>query len=111
MNKTNKGYDGPTLHIIVTGDSPSGRQWQVTMKSADATGARELGYRAKGHLNGLNDVIFEYGPAVHDEYRDVWTTMNTTDRPDLRNTICDLVLKAADKMQATGQAQFEHLID
>ena len=113
MGPDHQGYDGPNLHLVVTlvgtSDFSKKYQWQVTMRAADATGERKLGYRASGSFDGLNKLIFESGPEVHDESRPVWTPMNAKDRPDIRKRMQDLVLLANAKMRARGQNKFEHL--
>ena len=56
------------------------------------------------------DVLVSSSPQVHDEYREVWTTMNDTDRPDIRERIRSLAFTARDKLKASGKDKFEHLI-
>jgi hypothetical protein len=46
----NKGYDGPTL--MSESASATKYRWQVTMRAADATGERKLGYRGSGICAG-----------------------------------------------------------
>jgi len=114
LNRGSQGYDGPTLHVVVTRAETSGSsteyRWQVTMRAVDATGERKLGYRASGSLDDFDNLIFESGPEVHDEYRPVWTPMNAADRPDIRKRMHDLALLATARMKADGQHTFEHLI-
>ncbi|MFK4536183.1 hypothetical protein ABIA00_004366 [Bradyrhizobium ottawaense] len=110
----NKGYDGPTLHVCVTrveeSASASKYRWQVTMRAADATGGRKLGYRGAGNLDDRGKIKFESGPEVHDENRPVWTTMNATDRSDIRRKMESLVLFAIEKINVSKQSKFEHLV-
>jgi hypothetical protein len=105
-------YNGPVLHVVMTrvNGSTSEYEWHVTMRASDASGTRELGYRASGNLNDLNNLIFECGPHVHDECREDWTTMNDTDRPDIRERMRSLAFTARDKLKASGKDKFEHLI-
>jgi hypothetical protein len=85
-------------------------QWWVTLKTHDATSARQLGYRASGRLNNLDSVTFDSGCEVHDEKRDMWTTMNATDMPDIRQRIRSLVQLAQVKMKDSDKDSFERLI-
>jgi hypothetical protein len=111
MNGNSNGYNGPKLHVVVkSSEIPGKYRWWVTMMTQDATSARQLGYRASGRLDELDGVIFETGCEVHDEGRDVWTTMNATDRPDIRKQIRSLVQKANEKMKDSGEDSFERLI-
>lgn len=105
-------YGGPALHVVMTrvNGSTSEYEWHVTMRTSDASGTRKLGYRASGNLNDLNNLTFECGPQVHDECREVWTTMNDTDRPDIRERMRSLAFTARDKLKASGKDKFEHLI-
>jgi hypothetical protein len=106
----------PQMHIIVKRASsdthvPARFQWSVTFKAPDAAGERYLGYRGSGTIEeNLTGLQFEYGPAVLDERRPVWTTMNPTDRPDIRKQLTRLVTKAAEKLKLSGQDSFEHLL-
>ena len=86
-------------------------RWSVTMRAPDADGARRLHYRATGVFVGdLNRLQFESEPQVHDEKRPVWTTMNLTDRPDIRKMLVDRATKGLKKLQATGKDKFEYIV-
>jgi hypothetical protein len=106
----------PQMHInikrIAAGADGSARfRWSVTMMASDAKGERTLGYRGSGIIEGdLTGLQFETGPEVHDESRPVWTTMNQTDRPDIRKKIADLARKAAEKLKKSGEDMFEHIV-
>src|SRR4029079_13268143 len=98
----------PRMHIIAEFMSPnlSGAprfSWSITMKGADAEGSRVLGYRATGIITLLGNemqVQLEQEPQVHDEKRPVWTTMNPTDRIDIRKRIVSLAMTAVTKLKA-----------
>jgi hypothetical protein len=97
MNDANDIFAGPTLSLVITRTEALGApsfQWDLTMSAADAAGARRLGYRASGLMTGP---VFSFasGPQVRDEFRDVWTTMNPQDRPDIREKMRSLVIGAA----------------
>jgi hypothetical protein len=108
----------PKMHVIIqplSKASESGTNlhlhWSVTMRAPDATGVRRLGYRATGTIRrDLSIVEFDIGPQVHDEERPVWTTMNETDRPDIRKQIINLVRKAAERLMSSGKDRFEYRI-
>jgi hypothetical protein len=72
----------------------------------EAAGTRNLAYRASGFIAG-EKVVFESDPEVHDENRDVWTTMNRTDRPDIRKTICSKILLAQKKLEQSGEGRLD----
>lgn len=114
MSTGERRYSGPNLHLTLARDLRSSGaeqyKWQVTMKAADAAGSRKLGYRASGRIMSSDQIVFESGPQVHDEDRAVWTTMNETDRPDLRKRFKELVVKAREKLEASGQDTFEYVI-
>lgn len=61
------------------------------MSAADASGSRELGYRAAGLIDHMGNLTFQSGPQVRDEHREVWTTMNDGDRPDIRKRMVHTV--------------------
>lgn len=91
-------------------DEPRYR-WSVILLMQDASGTRKLGYRRSGHLSSSLATLAYDGPtAVHDEDRDVWTPMNSTDRPDVQRQIDTLVLRAAKQMIQNAQDHFEHTI-
>lgn len=78
------------------------------MSALDHSGTRKLGYRASGLFTAPGQFIFESQPQVHDENRDVWTTMNLTDRPDIREQMRSKVIYATKKMIANGEDTFEY---
>jgi hypothetical protein len=115
MSKLAKKYDGPKLHIIVKRADTGGTvqyKWRISMVDSDwrRTGTRMLAYRASGFVAG-DKVVFESEPEVHDENRDVWTTMNLTDRPDIRKTIRSKVLLAQKKIEESGEDGFDFRLD
>jgi hypothetical protein len=59
-----------------------------------------------GHLQ----VLFEQEPQVHDDMRPVWTTMNPTDRTDIRKRIIGLAKTAVEELKKSGEEAFEHVI-
>jgi hypothetical protein len=96
----------PKPHGVVK-RANSGYEWELTMIAADASGNRRLGYRASGYINKTGKIIFKSGPQVQDERRDVWTTMNDTDRPDIRKSMENKVLAAAKELKNSSKATFE----
>lgn len=113
MSKLAKKYHGPKLHIIVKRADTGGNlryKWCITTVDSDSTGTRMLAYRASGFI-AEDEVVFESEPQVHDENRDVWTTMNRTDRPDIRQMICQKVLSAQKKMDKSDEDRFERRLD
>jgi hypothetical protein len=106
----------PKMHILMkrtisVSDGTQHFEWSITMKMLDATGKRDLGYRASGRITANNEklkVLFEREPQVHDEDRPVWTTMNLTDRPDVRKKFESLVGNAMAKLKASGDSEFEY---
>jgi hypothetical protein len=105
-------YAGPKLKIVLetTQGSPSKLEWSIIMAFSDASGARQLGYRATGVVTASGVVERDFGIQVHDELRDVWTTMNPGDRSDVRVKMIELVLYALSRMKAKGLERFEHEI-
>lgn len=87
----------PTMSLKARFSRDDGQQisWDVTFVFKGSNGDRNLGNNASGLCQvGTNDVHFTYGPAVHDAERACWTTMNSTDRPDVRKRIVQLVINA-----------------
>ena len=75
----------------------------------DAKGIRDLGYCRSGTmLNDLTDLKYDYDTKVHDENRNIWTSMNPTERRDVQKKMTDLVMYAAKKMKDDGKDIFEH---
>jgi hypothetical protein len=84
------------------------------MIAGDAKRERPLGYRSSGYVveqDGNSQLCFEQEPQVHDEKRPVWTTMNPTDRGDIRKTIVRLAKTAVEKLKKSGEETFEYLDD
>jgi hypothetical protein len=108
--------DLPQIHIVVRRNcseakAATGFKWSVTLKAPDAAGGRYLGYRGHGTIDeDMTNLKFEYGPAVLDEKRPVWTTMNPTDRPDIRKKLTSLAINGIRKLKASTEDTFEHLI-
>ncbi len=102
----------PKLHVVVT-RKPNVPQleWAVMLIAADAQGNRALGYRGTGTILDAGAVAFESGPEVHDENLPRWTTMNSTDRPDIRAKIIDLAKRGAKALAESGTDKFERLIE
>lgn len=89
---TEETYDGPSLKLRLRPNPDGTRAWELTVAAADHSGTRQLAYRAMGPST---EKITDFDLAVRDEHRDVWTTMPTNHRTDLRDLIPQLVAGAA----------------
>jgi hypothetical protein len=90
-------------------DHTSPFSWTVELVMRSASLQTDLGYRAAGKMIGTT-IRFTQELQVHDERRPVWTTMNLTDRPDVRRRMEHLVKKAVDEALKSSDHSFEKII-
>src|ERR1700680_3663680 len=102
MSPESNKYDGPALCVSLTSANDGKYRWKVTIGAADYKGLRKLGYRASGLLDNLGNLAPGFPIEVHDEDRNVWTTMNPGDRKDIRLRIESLVAHAMKAMSEGG---------
>jgi hypothetical protein len=108
MNAADSQYSGPLVAVSLTAvhsaEGPSKYRWKVEMSALDHRGQHLLGYKAFGLLSDLNDPPKEFDIVVRDKDRNVWTTMPSGDRKDIRARIKLLVQEATVVTRLNGHA-------
>ena len=85
-------YDGPSLVVSLQPNPDGSSAWELHVIARDHSGNRQLAYRARGPSLAR---FVEFDLAVRDELRDVWTTMPSNQRLDLRVMVSELAAGTA----------------